>query len=71
MGIKVILLCVCILWGGSSYCDGWSDGYKQGCEDQYCISPTPLCPPPKAGAVTYKSGFGNGYAQALKDCNDV
>ena len=71
MGFKFLLPCVCILWGGSSYCEGWDDGYQQACADHMCVKPTPLCEPSEIGATTYKSGFGNGYAQALKDCNDA
>ncbi len=55
----------------NNFCEGWSDGYKEGyCyEKGYgCLSPlVPLCPLARIGEDTYKGGYNRGFIQGKRD----
>ena len=59
---------------GETYCDGWSDGYKDGwCYGKGvgCLSPlVPLCPLRRLNEEdSYKAGYQRGFLRGQHDNN--
>lgn len=72
--IKILLINLLFIFNVSSdYCDGFSDGYKEGyCYEQVsCPSPpVPPCPYMRHNEKdTYKDGYNRGFTQGVKTRN--
>jgi len=70
--VAVLLLSLTLLGSalayGTSFSDGWRDGYIEGyCYRQYaCITPlVPIAPIPEIGERTYMDGYKRGFLDGL------
>ena len=66
---KSISLTSVEMTSGSSFCEGWDDGYQDALKGCLKVGVTPICPIPPIGRDSYKDGYGLGYAKGLQKCD--